>query len=103
MRALLFDTLAKGSADSFALRNHGMKAMLPGDFPERAFSVRYARKDLLYALRLAEQTGVNARGAKTVDDWLRAAIDAGLGDLYHPVISRLIGGDDAQAAAARPD
>ncbi|MDP1841148.1 MAG: NAD(P)-dependent oxidoreductase, partial [Reyranella sp.] len=29
---VLFETLTKGSADSFALRNHGMKAMLPGVF-----------------------------------------------------------------------
>lgn len=89
--ALLFDTLAKGSADSFALRNHGMKAVLPGDFPERAFSVRYARKDLAYALKLAADTGVDARGARIVDDWYEQAIAQGLGDQYHPVISRLIG------------
>jgi len=88
--ALLFETLAKGSADSFALRNHGMKAVLPGDFPERAFSVRYARKDLAYALKLAQETGIDARGARIVDQWYQAAIDAGLGDHYHPVISRLI-------------
>ena len=30
---LLLDTLSKGSADSFALRNHGMKAIVPGIFP----------------------------------------------------------------------
>lgn len=99
--ALLFDTLAKGSADSFALRNHGLKSMLPGDFPERAFSVLYARKDLAYALRLAAGTGVDARGAHTVDGWFEAAIAAGDGEKYHPVISRLIGatgsGDDAAA------
>ncbi len=89
---LLFATLASGSADSFALRNHGMKAMLPGDFPLRAFSVEYARKDLRYALDLAKATGVDARGARNVDDWFAKAIDAGLGDQYHPVISRLIGG-----------
>lgn len=88
---LLFETLSKGSADSFALRSHGMKAMLPGEFPERAFSVRYARKDLAYALKLAQQTGVDARGARNVDHWHQAAIDAGLGDQYHPVVSRLIG------------
>lgn len=88
---LLFDTLSKGSADSFALRSHGMKAMLPGEFPERAFSVRYARKDLAYALKLAQATGVDARAARTVDGWFAQAIDAGLGDQYHPVISRLIG------------
>ncbi len=88
--AVLFDALSKGSGDSFALRSHGMKAILPDTFPERAFSVRYARKDLAYALRLAAQTGVDARGAATVDGWFDAAIAAGLGDLYHPVISRLV-------------
>lgn len=97
--ALLFETLAKGSADSFALRNHGLKAMLPGSFPERAFSVHYARKDLAYALRLAAGTGVEARGAQVVDGWFAAAIAAGDGEKYHPVISRLIAGtalrDDA--------
>ncbi|MBX3625397.1 MAG: NAD(P)-dependent oxidoreductase [Rhizobacter sp.] len=89
---LLFETLSKGSADSFALRSHGMKAMLPGDFPERAFSVRYARKDLAYALKLAQETGVDAKSARIVDQWYQAAIDAGLGDQYHPVVSRLLGG-----------
>lgn len=90
---VLFDTLSKGSADSFALRNHGMKAVLPGEFPERAFSVRYARKDLLYALQLAENTGVDARGAHVVDQWFTQAIDAGFGEQYHPVISRLMATD----------
>ncbi|MCX7366855.1 MAG: NAD(P)-dependent oxidoreductase [Alphaproteobacteria bacterium] len=47
---VLLETLTKGSADSFALRNHGMKAMLPGVFPERAFSTEYALKDLSYAI-----------------------------------------------------
>lgn len=86
---LLFDTLSKGSADSFALRSHGMKAMLPQDFPERAFSVRYARKDLGYALALAAQTGVAAQGATLVDSLFEQAISRGLGEQYHPVISRL--------------
>ncbi len=87
---LLFDTLAKGSADSFALRNHGMKAMLPKAFPPRAFSVEYARKDLSYALLLAAETGIDARGAKLVDECFAAAIRAGDGEKYHPVISRQI-------------
>ena len=90
--ALLFDALSKGSADSFALRNHGLKAVLPGEFPERAFSVEYARKDLAYALQLARETGVDARGARVVDGWLGEAVEAGYGKNYHPVISRLISG-----------
>ena len=55
---LLLDTLSKGSADSFALRNHGMKAIVPGVFPERAFSTEYALKDLSYALELAGDAGL---------------------------------------------
>ena len=88
---LLFETLAQGSADSFALRNHGMKAILPGEFPARAFSAEYARKDLSYALQLAKESAVDASGARNADGWLRQAVEAGDGDLYFPVISRRIG------------
>jgi hypothetical protein len=91
----LFDALSKGSADSFALRNHGMKAVLKDDFPLRAFSAAYARKDLSYALRLAEETGVSAEGARCVDGWLAKAVERGMQDRYWPVISRLIGGQGA--------
>ena len=63
---LLLETLSKGSADSFALRNHGMKAIVPGVFPERAFSTEYALKDLSYALELAGDAGVKLRGAELV-------------------------------------
>ena len=87
---LLFDVLSKGSADSFALRNHGMKAIVPDEFPLRAFSTAYARKDLRYARELAAQTGVDARGAETVDGWLAAAIEGGEADHYFPVIARRI-------------
>jgi len=91
--ALLFDTLSKGSADSFALRNHGMKAIIAQQFPERAFSVEYARKDLAYALELARDTGVDATGARHVDALFQAAIESGWGDAYHPVISRVVDGE----------
>ncbi len=87
---LLFDTLSKGSADSFALRNHGMKAIIPGEFPERAFSVDYARKDLSYALRLAQDSAIDASGARNADGWLRRASEAGDGKRYFPVVSRLL-------------
>ena len=89
--AVLFDAFAKGSADSFALRNHGMKAVLPGQFPERAFPVIYARKDLSYAIRLAGETEVDAKGARVADDWFAAAIEQGVQEQYWPVVSRLIG------------
>src|SRR6476659_3536718 len=63
---LLLDTLSKGSADSFALRNHGMKAIVPGAFPERAFSTEYALKDLSYALELAADAGLRIHGAELI-------------------------------------
>jgi len=87
---LLFETLAKGSADSFALRNHGLKAIIPGEFPLRAFSVEYALKDLEYALELASDARVDAAGARRVEDLFHQAIDEGLGARYHPVISTLL-------------
>ena len=88
---LLFETLSKGSADSFALRNHGLKAIVPGDFPLRAFSVEYALKDLEYALELARDAGIDAAGARRVEKLFRQAIEKGLGARYHPVISALLG------------
>ena len=89
---LLVETLSKGSADSFALRTHAAKAMLPNDYPEDAFSVRYALKDLTYALEIAAETGVDARAGQLVRDYFTQAIDAGLGEQYHPVIKKLIEG-----------
>ena len=87
---LLLETLSKGSADSFALRNHGMKAIVPGEFPLRAFSTEYALKDLTYALDLAAQGGVTARGAALVRTILEEGIAEGLGEAYFPVIAKLI-------------
>jgi 3-hydroxyisobutyrate dehydrogenase-like beta-hydroxyacid dehydrogenase len=88
---VLFETLTKGSADSFALRNHGMKALLPNIFPERAFSTEYMRKDIGYALDLAADVGAKADGAELASRLLEEASEAGFGDLYWPVVSRVIG------------
>lgn len=90
---VLFDALSKGSADSFALRNHGMKAILPRQFPLRAFPVSYAKKDLEYALELAADAGIDAAGARNVLRLFGQAIDAGVGDAYFPVVSRILTGE----------
>jgi 3-hydroxyisobutyrate dehydrogenase-like beta-hydroxyacid dehydrogenase len=87
---VLLEALSRGSADSFALRNHGRKAMLPGAYPERAFSTRYAQKDLDYALALAAQAGVAAEGARLVRARFARAIAAGDGERYWPVIAEHI-------------
>jgi len=91
---VLFETLSKGSADSFALRNHGMKALLPGDFPLKAFSTAYAQKDLSYALQLATEQGVDATGAINVGAILQAAKEMGLGDNYWPALLKAVEGGE---------
>ena len=87
---VLFETLTKGSADSFALRNHGMKAMLPGVFPERAFSTDYALKDLSYAIAMAEEKGVPALGADVAREVMERAKELGYSKEYWPVMLKAI-------------
>ena len=96
---MIFNTLTKGSGDSFALRNHGMKSILPGQFPTRAFSVQYARKDLTYALAMAAELDIPMLGAQAVDESFASAIAEGQGERYWPVISRVIDGS-IQASSA---
>jgi 3-hydroxyisobutyrate dehydrogenase-like beta-hydroxyacid dehydrogenase len=85
-----FEVLAKGSADSFALRNHGMKAMVPNQFPERAFSVEYALKDTAYALELSKMTRIELSGLKNAKALLEKAASAGHTTEYFPVIAKMI-------------
>jgi 3-hydroxyisobutyrate dehydrogenase-like beta-hydroxyacid dehydrogenase len=87
---VLLPTMAMGSGDSFVLRNHGTKSMLPGTFPERAFSTRYAMKDLSYALEMAEASGLDMAAAKLTMERLKQADAAGYGDQYHPVVLKVI-------------
>ncbi|SDX40877.1 hypothetical protein SAMN05444336_10516 [Albimonas donghaensis] len=88
-RELLFDTLSKGSADSFALRNHGMKAMIPDNFPTGAFPTAYALKDVSYALDLAREMGIAAPGAALAETRMQVARDAGFAEEYFPVLARV--------------
>ena len=87
---VLLPAMATGSGDSFVLRNHGMKAMLPKSFPLRAFSTRYAMKDLSYALEMADASGLDMKAAQLTMERLRQAEAAGFGDEYHPVVLNVI-------------
>ena len=87
---VLLPAMSLGSGDSFVLRNHGMKSMLPRVFPERAFSTRYAMKDLSYALAMADAAGVEVPGARLTMQRLQQAEAAGHGEEYHPVVLQVI-------------
>jgi ketosteroid isomerase-like protein len=63
---VLFETLTKGSADSFVLRNQGKKSLLPDHHPTQgAFPTNYIIKDLSYAIGLAEAAGLTLEQAST--------------------------------------
>ena len=86
----LLSTVAKGSGDSFALRNHGIKAMVPGNYPLRAFSTRYAMKDLSYALEMARAAGLDLEGAELTMKRLKQSEANGHGEAYFPAVHHLI-------------
>ena len=52
--------------------------------------MNYAKKDLEYALDLAADGGIEAGGARNVLQLFQQAIEAGAGDQYFPVVSRLL-------------
>jgi 3-hydroxyisobutyrate dehydrogenase len=83
---VLFETLAKGSADSFALRNHGMKSLLPETHPERTFPVTYMMKDVGYALDLARSAGLRLPAGETIFELLNETKELGLGEAYHTAV-----------------
>ena len=86
----LIEAVSLGSGDSFAMRNHGRKAMAPRDFPEKAFPSPYVIKDLGYAIELAEQMGVEPKLPRLAAQYYQAAIDRGFGEKYFPAIIEVI-------------
>jgi hypothetical protein len=76
------------------LRNHGIKAMLPRDFPENAFAAEYALKDLSYALELAREGGIAVAGAELAGARLDEAIRRGDGRRYWPVLLKVVAGEE---------
>ena len=86
----LFKNISNCSGDSFALKNHGLKSIVRDNFPNPAFSVKYAQKDLSYALDMADQMGLSTPGSTTINNLFTKAIDAGYGDLYFPVIKKIL-------------
>jgi 3-hydroxyisobutyrate dehydrogenase-like beta-hydroxyacid dehydrogenase len=90
--AKLIEAVGLGSGNSFALQNHGARAMAPRAFPEKAFPSPYVLKDLGYTLELAEQMGVDPKVGRLAASYYQAAVDAGIGEQYFPAIIKLVDG-----------
>lgn len=97
--ATLLEAVSKGSGDSFVLRNHGMKAMLPRAFPEKAFPPEYVLKDMGYLMDLAGAHGMAPKVTEVVRRYYDAARDNGLSGRYFPGVIEIIDKDGAAPAA----
>jgi 3-hydroxyisobutyrate dehydrogenase-like beta-hydroxyacid dehydrogenase len=86
----LLNAVAKGSGDSFVLRNHGVNAMLPRNFPEKAFPPEYVLKDLDYVLQLARDVDVTPAVARLAQSYYDAACRQGLSGRYFPGVIEFI-------------
>ena len=88
--SVLLDAVSKGSGDSFALRNHARKAMLPRQFPERSFPPEYALKDIGYVLELAAQVGVSAHVTQLAERYYAATASNGWSGRYFPAVIEVV-------------
>lgn len=91
--ATLLDAVAKGSGDSFVLRNHGRKAMLPRAFPDKAFSPEYVLKDIDCVLALAAETGTGARVTELARRYYAATAAHGHSGRYFPAVIDIVDRD----------
>lgn len=86
----LIEAVGLGSGNSFALQNHGKKAMAPREFPLKAFPSSYTLKDLGYAIELAGEVGVTPRVAQLAVSFYEQAVEEGFGEEYFPAIIKLV-------------
>lgn len=89
-RQVLVDAVSKGSGDSFVLRNHARKSMLPRDFPERAFSPEYVLKDIAGVFALAQDTGIDLPAAEIIRAYYQTALRCGYSGRYFPCVVELV-------------
>jgi 3-hydroxyisobutyrate dehydrogenase-like beta-hydroxyacid dehydrogenase len=87
---VLLDAVSKGSGDSYALRNHARKAMLPRQFPEKSFPPEYVLKDIGCVLELAAQVGVSAHVTQLAQRYYSAAATNGWSGRYYPAVIEVV-------------
>lgn len=88
--SVLLDAVSKGSGDSFVLRNHGRKSMLPRTFPPQSFPPEYALKDIGYVLELASQVKVAAHVTRLAERYYKATVEAGWSGRYFPAVIEVV-------------
>ncbi len=84
--AVMIEAVSKGSGDSYGLRNHAVKSMLPREFPENSFPPEYKIKDLSYLLELADEKDAPARAFDLARRYFQETIDAGYSGRYFTAV-----------------
>ncbi len=82
--------LAAGGADSWALRNHIERYVLPEDLGPGRFSTLYMAKDVRLCAELARTVGLPAFFAGLSRAYYRGSVSHGHGQDYHMIAIRLI-------------
>jgi 3-hydroxyisobutyrate dehydrogenase-like beta-hydroxyacid dehydrogenase len=98
--AVMVEAVSKGSGDSYALRHHAVKSLLPREFPEKSFPPEYKIKDLSYLLQLAATLDSPARSMELALDYYRATAAAGYSGRYFTAVIEVIAD---RGIAARPE
>jgi 3-hydroxyisobutyrate dehydrogenase-like beta-hydroxyacid dehydrogenase len=91
----MIDAVSKGSGDSYALRNHAVKSLLPRKYPENSFPPEYKIKDLNYLLELGAELGSPLRSMQLAHSYYEEALKRGFGGRYFTVVREVIEGRDA--------
>jgi 3-hydroxyisobutyrate dehydrogenase-like beta-hydroxyacid dehydrogenase len=87
---ILYNTLSKGSADSFVLRNHVKNFVMQGKFDEGVFPVDYIMKDLNLALVTADQYRVPQYFGSLAYQAYEHARAAGHAKQYYPAVIQVL-------------
>lgn len=90
---VMIEAVSKGSGDSYALRHHALKSMLPRAYPEKSFPPEYKIKDLTYLLELAEAVDSPARSMALALDYYEQTVAAGYGGRYFTAVREVIAGN----------
>lgn len=87
---VMIEAVSKGSGDSYALRHHAVKSMLPRVFPEKSFPPEYVMKDLSYVLQLAKELDVPVRTAELAMKYYQATAESEYAGRYFPAVIEII-------------
>lgn len=88
--AVMIEAVSKGSGDSYALRHHAIKSMLPRIYPEQSFPPEYKIKDLSYLLELAKDLRSPARSMELALGYYEETVAAGYGGRYFTAVREVI-------------